>query len=144
MVAKCVLCFGLITNMKSSYVFFIALGTSIAVNLLSMAVANYNVHKEPSAEIEIFDVKPLSYNSLKKGDAESILEIINAEGFHQAFNHYSSYKDINDMRFHELRKAYLAASKDLMDYITEASHKTSDMHSYSLLNVINGHVVDTR
>ena len=130
--------------MKSSYVFFIALGTSITVNMVSMAVANYNVYNESKVDIEVVDMKPLTYNSLKKEDADSILEVINAEGFHRAFDHYSSYRDINDMRFHDLRKAYLAAYKDLNEYITEASLKDNTTPYYSILNVVNGHIVNTR
>jgi len=76
---------------------------------------------ETEINFEVMDMKPISYNSLKKEDADSIINIINAEGFHQAFNHYSSYRDINDTRFHDLRKAYIAASKDLQNYIDEAA-----------------------
>ena len=122
MVAKCVLCFGSITNMNKYCTILIALTTSVAVNVVSFAITNYNIpSKETEINFEVMDIKPISYNSLKKEDADSIINIINAEGFHQAFNHYSSYRDINDTRFHDLRKAYIAASKDLQNYIDEAA-----------------------
>jgi hypothetical protein len=65
---------------------------------------------------------------MKASDAESVLAIINAEGFDNAFNHYSSYRDINDMKFHDLRKAYIAASRELKEYLEECAGK---MHSVS-------------
>ena len=67
---------------------------------------------------------------MKASEAESVIAIINAEGFDQAFNHYSTYKDINDTKFHDLRKAYIAASKELMDYIAESAGKVSNTPYY--------------
>ena len=67
---------------------------------------------------------------MKASDAESVIAIINAEGFDQAFNHYSTYKDINDTKFHDLRKAYVAASKELMEYIADSAGKAANTPYY--------------
>ncbi len=40
-----------------------------------------------------------------------------ADGFHYCFKHYSSFTDIEDEKFHELRKQYLESAKQLKDYI---------------------------
>ena len=40
-----------------------------------------------------------------------------AEGFHYCFKHYSTFKEIEDEKFHELRKQYLESAKQLKDYI---------------------------
>jgi hypothetical protein len=40
-----------------------------------------------------------------------------AEGFHYCFKHYSSFTEIEDEKFHELRKQYLESAKQLKDYI---------------------------
>lgn len=42
---------------------------------------------------------------------------IDSEGFDYCFTSYSSWKEIQDPKFHELRKAYKEASKALEDYI---------------------------
>ncbi len=94
--------------------------TSICVNATSYFIVNKKEGTPPISE-QVYEFKYVDYVSLKKEDAESIIEIINAEGFHNAFNHYSSYRDINNTRFHDLRKAYITASKDLQDYINEAA-----------------------
>jgi hypothetical protein len=40
-----------------------------------------------------------------------------AEGFHYCFKDYSSFTEIEDEKFHELRKQYLESAKQLKDYI---------------------------
>ena len=40
-----------------------------------------------------------------------------AEGFHYYFKHYSTFEEIEDEKFHELRKQYLESAKQLKDYI---------------------------
>lgn len=40
-----------------------------------------------------------------------------AEGFHYCFKHYSSFEEIEDPKFHELRLAYLAATEELTKYV---------------------------
>ena len=41
------------------------------------------------------------------------------EGFHYCFEHYSSFEEIQDERFHELRKSYLASAEALEKYVNE-------------------------
>jgi hypothetical protein len=75
----------------------------------------------PQTEVE--DGYNNYYNiTMSQNDAESVLQIVGAEGFDSAFRHYSSYRDINDTKFHELRKAYIAASNELIDYVAQAAN----------------------
>ena len=39
------------------------------------------------------------------------------EGFHYCFKHYSSFKEVQDEKFHELRKKYLEISHELEEYV---------------------------
>jgi len=74
----------------------------------------------------------VSYNkvTMKRADAQSVLAVISAEGFDNAFNHQSTFKDINDTKFHELRRAYIAASKELANYLADASGSQDDIPYY--------------
>jgi len=42
---------------------------------------------------------------------------IRSEGFHYCFKHYSDFSEIEDERFHQLRKQYLAIAEELETYI---------------------------
>lgn len=83
------------------------------------------VHKQEQAE-----ESPAPVNRLSQDHAQSIIEVINAQGFDDAFTHYSSYKDIPDPRFHQLRQDYIRASAELKDYLSEAAGKTQDSPYY--------------
>ena len=108
-------------------------GTLIGVLLLILFAVFINslayiiTRKEELQEPE-FEVNYISH--MKASDAESVLAIINAEGFDSAFNHYSSYRDINDTKFHDLRRAYIAASKELKEYLEECACKTPNVPYY--------------
>ena len=39
------------------------------------------------------------------------------EGFNYCFKHYSSFKEVEDEKFHELRKKYLEISQELEEYV---------------------------
>ena len=39
------------------------------------------------------------------------------EGFHYCFKHYSSFKEVEDEKFHELRRKYLEISHELEEYV---------------------------
>ena len=54
---------------------------------------------------------------MKKKDKEYLVETVDQEGFDYAFVDYSSFEEIKDTKFHELREAYLKARKELADYI---------------------------
>ena len=103
---------------------------SLSIMLLLLLVTNglayLLVHK---TQVEI-DREVNYVTHMKASDAESVLAIINAEGFDNAFNHYSSYRDINDMKFHDLRRAYIAASKELKEYLEESAGKMHNVSYY--------------
>jgi hypothetical protein len=48
---------------------------------------------------------------------------MNQEGLHYCFKHYSSFNDIEDDKFHKLRKAYLKAADELEKYIKDKAEK---------------------
>lgn len=54
---------------------------------------------------------------MKGSDAKDVCDRVNNEGFHYAFLHYSDFKEVKDREFHKLRKAYIAATKKLADYL---------------------------
>lgn len=54
---------------------------------------------------------------MKKKDKEYVASTVDSEGFDYAFVDYSDFKDIEDEKFHELRKAYIEARKKLAKYI---------------------------
>ena len=82
-------------------------------------ISNISAQKESDYFID----DEITKNTLDKNSAESLLSIILTEGMHDAFTHYSTYRDISDQNFHKLRLRYVAASNDLMQYITEAEKK---------------------
>jgi hypothetical protein len=62
-------------------------------------------------------------NLMRPHEAESIMSIIDTEGFDAAFRHYSNYRDINDPYFHHLRANYVDAARELLDYLHIAKQK---------------------
>ena len=58
------------------------------------------------------------------------MSIIDAEGFDHTFNHLTTFRDIGDHRFHELRRAYVAAAQELKDYLAEAAHRKNEVPYY--------------
>ena len=54
---------------------------------------------------------------MNKKDKKSLNEAIDNEGFDYCFCNYSSFDEIRDERFHELRKNYLDVRQALADYI---------------------------
>ena len=41
------------------------------------------------------------------------------EGFHYCFKHYSDFEEIEDEKFHELRKKYLEIAEQLESYVND-------------------------
>ena len=130
MVAMFELCFGSITKMNfikkySNYIYaaLIMIGFAIFLNGLAFILTA----QEP-APIDTF----VSYNkvTMKASDAESVLAVISAEGFDNAFNHQSTFRDINDVKFHELRRAYIATSKELANYLADAVKDNNKLPYY--------------
>lgn len=47
------------------------------------------------------------------------------EGFHYCFKHYSSFKEIEDEQFHELRKKYLEIAEQLENYVKDKFYEAN-------------------
>lgn len=56
---------------------------------------------------------------MKKKLAEEVWSYVDNEGFDYCFRNYSSFQDIKDEKFHELREAYKKAADELENYITK-------------------------
>ena len=54
---------------------------------------------------------------MAKKKFESVLDAIEAEGFHYALVDYSNWDDVKDAKFHELLKKFQDASSELSKYI---------------------------
>jgi hypothetical protein len=54
---------------------------------------------------------------MSKPNSEYIESRIEKEGFHYAFVGYSDFEEVEDAKFHELRKKYLEATKELGEYM---------------------------
>ena len=110
------------TSQRYLYAFLVLALFAAVVNLLAYIVVM------PRADDD-FSI-PSFKNTMKQADADSVIQVIQAESFDSAFSHYSTYKDINDTKFHELRKAYISARNELMDYVNEAAHKKTEVPYY--------------
>jgi hypothetical protein len=53
----------------------------------------------------------------KHEQMQHVRDVVGAEGFEYAFRHYSSFKDVSDKKFHELREAFCNAADALEEYI---------------------------
>ena len=54
------------------------------------------------------------------------------EGFHYCFKHYSSFKEVQDGKFHELRRKYLEISHELGEYVHSKINTLRDEINESL------------
>lgn len=57
--------------------------------------------------------------ALTKKDKENVLGTIECEGFDYTFLSYTSFDEIEDKKFHELRKKFVDAANELKEYIGE-------------------------
>lgn len=112
------------TKLRYVYAVLIMVGFAFFVNGLAYIVTTRTETIPEEEEMISFDI------TMKQVDAESVLSIVSAEGFDPAFSHLSSYRDISDKRFHELRKAYLHAREELYNYLNEAAHKPIEKPYY--------------
>lgn len=55
---------------------------------------------------------------MKKKDKQYLEAIIDKEGFGYAFIDYSDFEEIEDEKFHVLRKAFVDAAEKLQEYIS--------------------------
>ena len=56
---------------------------------------------------------------MKIEDKEYVLSKIDNEGFDYTFINYSSFEDIKDEKFHELRMKYVESQKELENYLED-------------------------
>lgn len=54
---------------------------------------------------------------MTKQQKRQVQDTIELEGFDYTFWGYTSFSDIKDPKFHKLREAFLAARKDLAEYV---------------------------
>ena len=76
-------------------------------------------------------VDELTENTLDKLEDEldgfeNVRYRMDAEGFHYCFKHYSSFKELKDEKFHELRRKYLEVSEDLEKYVHSKINELTD------------------
>lgn len=99
------------------YALLCIVGFALFVNILALILTTH-LDEQPVIEDTFVSYKHVT---MKRSDAESVLAIISAEGFDNAFNHQSTFKDISDVKFHDLRTAYITASRELANYLADAS-----------------------
>lgn len=114
--------------MKTQYIhaIIVMLGFALFLNALGWIVAT----RSAPAITEKDTFVGYDQVTMKASDAESVLAIISAEGFDNTFNHQSTFRDIGDVKFHELRKAYIAASQELMNYLADSAGKKDSIPYY--------------
>ena len=76
-------------------------------------------------------VEELTENPLDKLEDEldgfeNVRYRMEAEGFHYCFESYSSFEEIEDGKFHELRRKYLEVSEDLEKYVHSKINELTD------------------
>jgi hypothetical protein len=96
---------------------FIA-GAALGITIIAITKLPAQEQDAPQHEEREFQ------NLMRPHDAESILSIIDTEGFDAAFRHYSNYRDISDPQFHQLKANYIDAARELLDYVQQANQKT--------------------
>lgn len=110
---------------KSHKVYFVAaIGYILFVCGLSAFGLSLYINNKQVEEVEEISFE----DNLKQSDADSIISIIETEGFHNAFTHYSSYRDISDSKFHYLRLQYISAANELHNYIQDSTGKDKELY----------------
>ena len=56
-------------------------------------------------------------------DFEYVSALIRQEGFHYCFKHYSSFPEVKDEKFHELREQYLKVADELEKYVNDRAEE---------------------
>lgn len=111
---------------KTRYIYAVLIMIAFAafINGMGYVITRPQAFKDEDLHI------PTYKNTMKQEDAESVLSIIDTEGFDHTFNHLTTFKDIGDHRFHELRRAYINSAQELKDYLVEAAHRKNDIPYY--------------
>lgn len=55
----------------------------------------------------------------QKRTVYDVLDYVENEGFDYCFTSYSGFEDVDDEKFHELRKAYVKAHDELESYLEQ-------------------------
>lgn len=113
--------------MKYIYYGLMVVGFAVLLNAVTFVMVKPTDEKKDEFETYSYEI------TMRQADAENILSIIDTEGFDNTFTHFTTFRDIGDHRFHELRKAYVAAAQELKDYLADAS-KMHDEVPYYLRN----------
>lgn len=62
---------------------------------------------------------------------ETVSYRMRAEGMHYCFENYSSFEEVEDPRFHELREAYLKSARELKNYVdTRINELNAVVHGF--------------
>jgi hypothetical protein len=64
-------------------------------------------------------------------EIEMVRYRMSSEGFHYCFESYSSFEEIEDDKFHDLRNEYLRVSKELENYV---KNKISEIETEIAIN----------
>ena len=59
-------------------------------------------------------------------EIEMVRYRMSSEGFHYCFESYSSFEEVEDEKFHELRRKYLEMSEDLEKYVHSKINELTD------------------
>jgi thymidylate kinase len=64
------------------------------------------------------------YNQLE--EFQDVRYRMGAEGFHYCFESYSSFEEVEDDKFHELREKYIEIAKELEKYVISKINSIQD------------------
>lgn len=102
----------------------------VAMFTIALNGVSYVINMKKADDVP-FDIQEVNYQPhMKMEDAQSVLSIIATEGFDSAFRHYSTYKDIGDSHFHNLRRAYIEAADELYAYLNDKAGITHEPPFY--------------
>ena len=107
----------------------------IAAFVSSAAIVTFGVigfAANNSQQVVTEDIAERQYRGpiISQEHAESIVSIIRTEGLDYAFSHYAIYRDVNDLKFHELRAKYLQAANELREYVYTKAGEEYDPKNY--------------
>lgn len=81
-------------------------------------------------------VEELTENPLDKLEDEldgfeNVRYRMDAEGLHYCFKHYSSFKEIKDQKFHEIRENYIKVANEIEEYVkSKIASLTEEISNY--------------
>jgi hypothetical protein len=63
------------------------------------------------------DIKERKMDKTDRSNMQYVRDTVENEGFDYAFRHYSHFEEVEDEKFHKLRKAYISAAEKLDKYV---------------------------